>query len=198
MEEQLEKVHNRIWITERCHMKAEKRSRFLELYFHIVLALFALASIGISVLNLTNIDAIKESILTFASITTLCLSLLIFGFKFGETAASHRSCYLALQKLRASMQQDHTSLERDYIDILGHYPNHTNGDYMRLAVSNVLQPAQELESPPGKKVLLGFWKRTVYAGWWLFARLALISFALLPFLMALYGIDFPISTPSSP
>lgn len=198
MEEQLNKVLNRIWITERCHMKAEKRSRFLELYFHIVLALFALASIGISVLNHTNIDAIKESILTFTSITTLCLSLLIFGFKFGEAAANHRSCYLALQRLRASKKEDHISLEKDYIDVLGHYPNHTNGDYMRLAVNNILEPVQELESPPGKKVMLGRWERMVYAGWWLLARLALISFALLPFAMALYGTGLLASIPPSP
>jgi hypothetical protein len=190
MEDEFQNVKNRIWITERCHMKAEKRSRFLDLYFHIVLASFALASIGISVLNNTSIGPLKEDMLTFTSITTLCLSLLIFGFKFGETAANHRSCYLALQKLRATKHDDHLSLERDYIEILGHYPNHTHGDYMRLAVSNILRAMQDLESPPGKKVTFDRWDRLVYFSGWILARFSLIVFALMPLVMALYGADF--------
>jgi len=179
-------------------MKAEKRSRFLELYFHIVLASFALASIGISVLNHSNIDVFKESILSFTSITTLCLTLLIFGFKFGETAANHRSCYLALQKLRASKYEDHLALEKAFIEVLGNYPNHTNGDYMRLAVSNILKPEQNLESPPGVKVVLGLWERIVYAGGWILARFSLFAFALMPLAMALYGTDFLRAFSASP
>jgi len=171
-------------------MKAEKRSRFLELYFHIVLASFALASIGVSVLNHDNIDTLKESILSFTSIITLCLSLLIFGFKFGESAANHRTCYLALQKLRATKHEDYLSKEKAFIEILGHYPNHTYGDYMRLAVSNIWGPVQDLESPPGKKVVLDRWERLVYAGGWLLARFSLVVFALMPLVMGLYGTDF--------
>lgn len=190
MEDEANNVRNRIWITERCHMKAEKRSRFLDLYFHIVLASFALASIGISVLSRTSIDPLKEDMLTFTSITTLCLSLLIFGFKFGETAANHRSCYLALQKLRATEHSDHLALEREYIKILGHYPNHTYGDYMRLAVSNIWGPTQNLESPPGRKVTIDCWDRLVYASGWILARLSLIAFALTPLAMGLFGTNF--------
>ncbi len=198
MEDELRRVQNRIWITERCHMKAEKRSRFLELYFHIVLALFALASIGISILNHSNTDALKDSILSFASITTLCLSLLIFGFKFGETAANHRTCYLALQKLRATSNEDHLSLEKAFIEVLGHHPNHTYGDYMRLAISNILKPLQDLESPPGEKVVISSWERFVYGGGWLLARFSMIVFALMPLVMALYGTDFLSAFSTSP
>ena len=190
MEDELSRIQNRIWITERCHMKAEKRSRFLELYFHIVLASFALASIGVSVLNHDNINTLKESILSFTSIITLCLSLLIFGFKFGEAAANHRTCYLALQNLRATKHEDHLSKEKAFIEILGHYPNHTYGDYMRLAVSNIWRPVQDLESPPGKKVVLNRWERLVYAGGWLLARFSLVVFALMPLVLGLYGTDF--------
>lgn len=171
-------------------MNAEKRRRFLDLYFHIVLASFALSSIGISVLNRTHIGPLKEDMLTFTSITTLCLSLLIFGFKFGETAANHRSCYLALQKLRATKYDDLLSLEQDYIEILGHYPNHTHGDYLRLAVSNIWGPTQDLESPPGRKVTFDCWDRLVYVVGWFLARVTLILFAIMPLVMALYGIDF--------
>jgi hypothetical protein len=190
MDDDLGKIKNRIWITERCHMQAEKRSRFLELYFHIVLASFALASIAVSVFNQNNLDTHKESILSFTSITTLCLSLLIFGFKFGEVAANHRSCYLELQKLRAMKSKDHLAIEQKFIEILGYYPNHTNGDYMRLAVSNVFRFDQELESPLGKKTKFSLWQRSVYVCGWLLARVSLVVFAIMPILMGLYGTDF--------
>ncbi|MBL3587705.1 SLATT domain-containing protein [Rhodovulum sulfidophilum] len=186
----LKQLYDRIWITERCHMNAEKRSRFLELYFHIVLALFALSSICISVVGGTQNVRLSDSILSFASITTLCLSLLIFGFKFGETAANHRSCYLALQKLRANGEQTIQKQEEAYIEVLGHYPNHTTGDYMRLAVSNIFQAEQSLKLPNGEAVQLGCWRRLSYAISWLTARLVLVVFAALPFVVVFYGIDF--------
>ncbi len=162
----------------------------MELYFHIVLALFALSSICISVVGAGENVQLSESIFTFASITTLCLSLLIFGFKFGETAANHRSCYLALQKLRAKSEGLGQEQEQAYIEILGHYPNHTPGDYMRLAVSDIFRAEQELKLPNGKAVHLGFWRRISYAISWLIARLLLVAFAVLPFIVALYAIDF--------
>lgn len=188
--EQIDEIQNRMWITERCHMKAEKRSRFLELYFHIVLALFALASIGISIVGDVSHARLNESILSFTSITTLCLSLLIFGFKFGETAAKHRSCYLSLQKLRATTQLDEETLNTKYVDILGHHPNHTSGDYMRLAISDLLQAQQALESPIGTKLCISWWQRSIYACTWILARLALAAFAAMPFILVGYGIDF--------
>lgn len=189
-QDKLKQLYDRIWTTERCHMNAEKRSRFLELYFHIVLALFALSSICISVVGDTQNVRINDSILSFASITTLCLSLLIFGFKFGETAANHRSCYLALQKLRASSDQTSHKQEVAYTEVLGHYPNHTTGDYMRLAVSNIFQAEQNLKSPNGEPVRVGWWRRLSYVASWLAARLLLLIFATLPFIMVFYGIDF--------
>lgn len=190
LSKKLENIRNRIWITERCHMNAEKRSRFLELYFHIVLALFALASIGISILNGTDVDGLKESFFSFASITTLCISLLIFGFKFGETAANHRTCYLSLQALQSRNVADNSELEQEYIKILGHHPNHTSGDYMRLALSNIWTSRQKLESPLGEQIELSLWTRIVYIGGWLLARLFLLAFAIMPFFLAAYGIDF--------
>ncbi|MHA3980563.1 SLATT domain-containing protein [Halovulum sp. GXIMD14794] len=188
--EKLKQLSDRIWITERCHMNAEKRSRFLELYFHIVLALFALSSICISVVGGADNVRLNDSFLSFASITTLCLSLLIFGFKFGETAANHRSCYLALQKLRASDEQASEKQEEVYIEVLGHYPNHTTGDYMRLAVNDIFNAEQSLKSPNGEAVRLGRWRRLCYAASWLIARLLLLVFATLPFVLVYYAIDF--------
>ena len=69
-----------------------------------------------------------------------------------------------MQKLRATEHSDHLALEREYIKILGHYPNHTYGDYMRLAVSNIWGPTQNLESPPGRKVTIDCWDRLVEVG----------------------------------
>ncbi|MBR2658233.1 MAG: SLATT domain-containing protein [Loktanella sp.] len=171
-------------------MNAEKRSRFLELYFHIVLALFALASICISVVGDTQNIRLNENIFSFTSITTLSLSLLIFGFKFGETAANHRSCYLSLQKMRGSNESDDHKLEENYINVLSFHPNHTTGDYMRLAISNIFEDEQNLTSPDGNKVCIGWWRRLSYVTSWFLSRVLILAFAAMPFIIVGYGIDF--------
>uniref|UniRef100_UPI00249382A2 hypothetical protein n=1 Tax=Epibacterium ulvae TaxID=1156985 RepID=UPI00249382A2 len=86
--------------------------------------------------------------------------------------------------------EDSSKFEIEYIEVLGHHPNHTSGDYMRLAVSNIFERIQKLESPPGKKVELGRWERCKYAIGWLIARIALLLFALMPLFMGAYGIAF--------
>jgi len=118
--DQIDKLRNRIWITERCHMNAEIRNRYLEYYFHITLALFALSSIFIALFqNETNVSSF-ENILTFTTICTLSISLLIFGFSFGEVAAQHRSCYLDLQRLRIEDSGTEGSLNARYINTLSY------------------------------------------------------------------------------
>lgn len=180
----IEKLKDRMWITERCHMKAEKRKRFLEHYFHITLALFALASIAISLFQRNPSSDELGSIMTFTSICTLSISLLIFGFKFGESAAQHRSCYLDLQKLRMRGDLDVVQLNVEYIDTLGYYPNHSNSDYMSVAVSNVLLAAQNLKDPNGSPITFSYFSRISYSLYWLVIRLLVVAFLISPILLA--------------
>jgi len=184
---EIQKLKNNIWITERCHMRAEKRKRFLEHYFHVTLALYALASIAISVFQSSPTTANLPSIMTFTAICTLSISLLIFGFKFGEAAAQHRTCYLELQKLR--LEQGDDPQETTYINILGHHPNHSSADYMAVAVSNIFSPQQRLTDSNGNHIQLSSFDRLSYSLYWVVIRAAGLAFFVSPILLALYALD---------
>jgi hypothetical protein len=178
------KLKDRMWITERCHMKAEKRKRFLEFYFHIALALFALASIAISLFQSEPSSTQFGTMMTFTSICTLSISLLIFGFRFGETAAQHRSCYLDLQRLRISEDLDIVQLNKKYIDTLCYYPNHSNLDFMDVAVSNIFFAKQALKDSNGSQISYSLFSRATYSFHWLVVRLLLVTFLLAPITFA--------------
>lgn len=173
-------LKSRIWITERCHMKSEKRNRFLEYYFHVTLAAYALASIAISLSRGESAETELGSVLTFTSVCTLSVSLLIFGFKFGEVAAQHRSCYLELQKIRIDGTDNISDLNIKYIKVLSYYPNHSTGDYMSIIVSNIFSSTQDAKDAKGDNVKISLHRRISYASYYLFIRLLLFIFSMAP------------------
>ncbi|MBW6494015.1 MAG: SLATT domain-containing protein [Burkholderiaceae bacterium] len=128
-------------------MNAERRNRFLEIYFHLLLAFYAIAGIGNSILgNSTGLE-VNGSILLYISILTLSISLIIFGFKFGEMAAQHRTCYLTLQRiLDPSFSGD---LNEKYISTIENLPNHQEIDFMRLAIQDPFSRQQSLTNSDG-------------------------------------------------
>jgi hypothetical protein len=170
-------------------MKAEKRNRFLEYYFHITLALFALGSIFIALFEKPlNADSF-ENVLTFTSICTLSISLIIFGFAFGETAAKHRSCYLDLQKLRLATTCDVVELNTKYIETLAYYPNHSTSDYMNVVISNIFSEKQELKNSNGDQIYFSKFSRLKYSAL-LFASIVLATtLTATPVLLALASIS---------
>jgi hypothetical protein len=185
----IEKLKDRMWITGRCHMKAEKRKRFLELYFHITLALFALASIAISLFQ-DPIDASRfGSVATFTTICTLSISLLIFGFKFGETAAQHRSCYLDIQKMRLIDNKEAPELNIQYIETLGYYQNHSLSDYMAVTISNVFVSQQNLQDANGSPIVFPAFSRATYSIQWIIIRALALAFLLTPIALTLFATD---------
>lgn len=185
-----DKLKGRIWITERCHMRAEKRNRFIEHFFHITLVLFALSSIFVALFHdPANVTGF-ENVLIFTSICTLSISLLIFGFKFGETAAQHRSCYLDLQKLRVVDEgtDADAKLNTKYIDTLGYYPNHSTGDYFSVTISNIFSAKQDLEDSSGHPIEFSRFSRFSYSLTWVLIRLLAILLMMSPVVLALVSI----------
>lgn len=129
-------------------MNAERRNRFLEIYFHLLLAFYSVAAIGNSIIGRASGGEISGEIVLYLAILTLSISLIIFGFKFGETAAQHRSCYLELQKLMGS---DHgEDLNRRFIETIANVPNHSTMDYLKLAIAHPMTKVQTLRLPNGE------------------------------------------------
>lgn len=113
-------------------MNAERRNRFLEIYFHLLLAFYSVVGIGNSILGNSTGVQVDGAILLYVSILTLSISLIIFGFKFGELAARHRTCYLTLQRItEPSFNGD---LSEKYISTFENLPNHLYIDFLRLAI----------------------------------------------------------------
>ncbi|WP_417247403.1 SLATT domain-containing protein [Celeribacter sp.] len=141
------KLRERIWITSRCHMKAERRNRFLEIYFHLLLAFYAISGIGNSILGSATNSEVNGAILLYISILTLSISLIIFGFKFGELATQHRTCYLTLQRILApSFKGD---LNEKYISTIENLPNHKEIDFLRTVIDDPFSRKQSLKKPDG-------------------------------------------------
>jgi hypothetical protein len=79
------------------------------------------------------LDTYSAVIATFV----FAFSIISFGFKFGETAASFRECYLRLQKLYESSEGE-AKLSAEYHEILGGYGNHAERDYESFVLSRTL------------------------------------------------------------
>lgn len=128
-------------------MNAERRNRFLELYFHLLIAFYAFSGIGNSILGSASNSQVNGTILLYISIFTLSISLIIFGFKFGETAAQHRTCYLTLQRI---MDPNYAgNVNQDYITTIQNLPNHHRIDFLRLVIDKPFSKEQSLKNPNG-------------------------------------------------
>ncbi len=188
-QQSLQKLKDSIWITYRCHIRAEKRNRFLEHYFHIVLALYALSSIAVALYPTADTSTGMPRFLnSFSSVFTLMISLLIFGFKFGEAAAKHRACYLELQKLRQSDCCDVTKLNNDYTNTLGYYSNHTYSDFMHSVMTNFFSGDQKIKDSSGNPYFFTKMQRFRFAAFLFFSWAFACAFAVGPFLLFVFSV----------
>ncbi|MCE2918709.1 MAG: hypothetical protein LW837_02070 [Roseomonas sp.] len=134
---------------------------------------------------------VQKFLLPFSSIFTLSISLLIFGFKFGETAAKHRICYLELQRLELADFSDVRQVNARYIDILGHHSNHTNLDHMKTVVTDIFSDVQDTKNSLGENYVLTKWQRLKFSLLFVIWRLAAFVFAIAPFILFWVGAGLP-------
>ena len=125
-------------------MQAEKRYKSYSLLSHLLLSYYALLMIFLSIFS--------ESISTFMpipqisialSVSIFATSLIVYGFKYGETAQLHRECYLRLQRLLNII------LEKQYHEIIAGYPNHSKIDFDELVLDRVFWKKEKLNNSKG-------------------------------------------------
>lgn len=179
-------IKSAIWLTAHCRMIAEKRYRLYEIVSHISLSWLSLSVITWSIVHRSQPPGtLLDTYTAVLSVFVFAISIVIFGFRFGETAALCRECYLRLQKLHASSLslQDITN---QYHEILGAYENHDKKDFERLIMERTLWGSRDLWSSDGKKItwscpmLLSYALR--FTTFWL-ATLLLFLLGLVPYLM---------------
>ena len=145
-------IKNRIWITSKTRIYAEKRYRKYDIMSHLVLSLLSAIVISLTLFkDLLPQGAPLETYTIVYSIFILIASIVVFGFRFGETATLHRECYLQLQRLNDS-KQDADELIRCYHDILSSYPNHSDMDYECLVLGRTFPNLKGLKRLDGTHI----------------------------------------------
>jgi len=148
----IERIRDKIWITAKSRIQAEIRYRKYNLVTHILLCLLSIILIALTVLRGSlPLNVPIEGYTVVLSVFILAFSIVVFGFKFGETATLHRECYLCLQLLHDSREKVE-ELERRYHEILTAYPNHSNSDYERLVLSRTFPNKTGMSDPNGDQI----------------------------------------------
>lgn len=134
----LAEIKNRIWITSKSRITAEKRLKHYDVVAHVSLSLLSTIIVGISVFadNFPTSAPIAKYTIVL-SILVLVFSVIVFGFRFGQSATLHRECYLRLDKLR-DKNLSAEELQQEYHEILSAYPNHSSLDYEKLILDRTL------------------------------------------------------------
>jgi len=144
-------IKDRIWITSKSRIYAERRFRRYDVVSHIVLALLSGIVIAITLLrDVLPPAAPLDAYTVVYSVFILAASIVVFGFKFGETATLPRECYLRLQKLHDSSLPE-VELTARYHDILS-YPNHSDCDYENLVIVRTFPKSENMYRPDGTPI----------------------------------------------
>lgn len=140
-------IQDKIWITSRIRMMAERRLLRYNNWSLFLLAYYSVFTVVISVFpeyfrsSYTYFDGITIA----ASVAVLVASLVVGGFRFERTASLYRDCYLSLQRLYED-EGDGRSKQKLYGDILLVCPNHSNGDYRDFLVTHTFLDGKKVFS----------------------------------------------------
>ncbi|MES2337107.1 MAG: SLATT domain-containing protein [Pseudomonadota bacterium] len=122
----------RIWLTYKTRIISERRLKAYALVSHLALSWYAFLSIVLTIYQNNLAAQLGATAATQASLVisvlTFGLSLIIYGFKFEESARTFRECYLRMQSIYQSAEPDSVKLS-EYSRALDHYPNHASRDY---------------------------------------------------------------------
>lgn len=145
-------IRDRIWITAKSRIYTEKRYRQYDIMSHLVLSMLSAIVISLTLFkDILPQGAPLETYTIVYSIFILIASVVVFGFRFGETATLHRECYLQLHRLNDS-KQDTAEVVRCYHDILSSYPNHSDLDYESLVLGRTFPNSKGLKRLDGTDI----------------------------------------------
>lgn len=146
------RIKDRIWITAKSRIYAEKRLRKYDIISHLILVLLSVIVIALTLLKGTlPQQAPLDTYTVVYSVFILAASIVVFGFRYGETATLHRECYLRLQQLHDS-REPAEEIERRYHEILSSYPNHSDHDYECLVLGRTFLSAGGMSRPDGTPI----------------------------------------------
>ncbi|KFB09471.1 SLATT domain-containing protein [Nitratireductor basaltis] len=169
LDSQKNQVQDKIWITSRVRMTAERRLLQYNNWSLFLLAYYSLFTVVLSVFSeyFKSFYPYFDGITIVATVAVLVASLVVGGFRFERTASLYRDCYLSLQRLYED-EGDGRAKQKDYADILVVCPNHSNGDYHDFLFNHIVLEGKEVTSN-GKQLhctkymkLSYVWRRVVF------------------------------------
>ncbi|MBI5409612.1 MAG: SLATT domain-containing protein [Nitrospirae bacterium] len=134
----MNELSNKIWITRKSRIYAEKRLLHNEKISNILIIWFSLFLVFLSIKSFKVNNYSIDIFLLCASIAILVSSVFLYSQKFSERAMQIRQCYIKLDELasramRAEENKDIVSIEKihnEYSDVLLNVENHIDYDYL--------------------------------------------------------------------
>lgn len=138
-EAKMEALRQRIWITAKSRMYAEKRFRTYDVLSHIYLCFLSFIAICLAVFSefFAQIMPLYQ-VSVVVSVFIFGASIVIFGFSFGELAVLHKQCYIRLQEIESDYSLSYDHLHAAYSKINSAYPNHSTADYEQFILERTL------------------------------------------------------------
>lgn len=138
-------IDDKIWITSRVRMIAERKSKRNQNISYLAVTYYSLFTVVLSIFSdyYKSTYSLVEEINLAASVIVLVSSLVAGGFRFETRATVYRECYLKLQKLLDDDVDPKEKKER-YNEVLWDYPNHSDNDYYDLIINHVYWEGKKL------------------------------------------------------
>jgi predicted membrane channel-forming protein YqfA (hemolysin III family) len=149
-----------IWLTYKTRINSERRYLHYEVVSYLAMSWYSFICIVYSIYQYKfyktlGVDGASQASLVM-SVLTFGLSLVIYGFKFGDCARVHRDCYLRMQSIYQSRQSDEDKIE-EYRLMLDQYPNHADRDYQDL-LFDAWKAGEPLQKTDGEDIKFGYYQ----------------------------------------
>ncbi|NTH46753.1 SLATT domain-containing protein [Agrobacterium rhizogenes] len=144
-EKGLSNIDDRIWITSRVRMIAERKALRNQNISYMSVTYYSLFTVIVAVFSKFYVLTypLLEEINLSASVVVLVASLVSGGFRFETSATVYRECYLKLQRLQGEDLPPEKKEEK-YNEILWDYPNHSNNEYYDFIINHACLEGKKL------------------------------------------------------
>lgn len=154
---------NKVWITYKIRIFSEERYKKYDFLGFLVIQSASLFLINFSIFGedvkkfLGGYNYVYDKISVAMAIIVFSTGICLWGFRFSETAAKHRDCYLKLGSLYSEYAGYNEYTEKDLIDkyneILLYYPNHGGIDYDDFLIDSIVLRGIEIINPKDNKAI---------------------------------------------
>lgn len=144
---------NRVWVTKKVRMEAEKLRKSLNIKLQILLNYYSVITLILSVLTIKIPDEKLDMWNLIISISLLGITLTITFFNLDQKANEYKNCYLQLASIESDFDDliykikkntleddeiytEFKNLKKSYTDILSISDNHSDLDYLEFKSKN--------------------------------------------------------------